>query len=84
MDTETYCGSFDFGERVLRSFEQVLPKEVMDILLHPFDGRPTVLNFADKIIEMGIECILGEEIYENAQEHYMPLNITKLIYADWK
>lgn len=84
LDNETYCGSFDFGEKVLKSFEQVLPKDAMDVLLQPFDGRPTVLNFADKIIDIGIECVLGDKIYENRHEHYMPLNVTKLLYADWK
>lgn len=84
LDNEIYCGSFDFGEDILKSFDQILPEEAMDILLQPFEGRPTVLNFTDKIIDAGIECILGDTIYENKHEHYMPLNITRVLYVQWK
>ena len=34
-----------------------------------------------KTIEVGINCKLGEKIYENVDEHYIPLRICDFQYV---
>ncbi len=83
IDDEEYCGSFDFDIKVLQGFSNVLSKEAMNILQQPFDGRPVKLGFTGRILNIGMKCLLGEKIYENKQEHYLPLRVIDLISAEW-
>lgn len=42
------------------------------------------MKFIGNILEVGIQCKLGEKIYENENEHFMPFIITKFLYSCWK
>lgn len=84
FDEEKYCGSFDFNYQTLQQLKAVLPDDALKILQEPFDGSPVVVEFSGEIIEAGITCKLGEKIYENSDEHYMPLKICDFLYAVWK
>ena len=81
LNGEKYCGSFDFGYDTLLGLKSVLPAEALEKLKEPFDGKPTRIELIGNIIEAGISCKLGEKIYENENEHYMPLNICNFQYA---
>lgn len=47
----------------------------------PFEGIPVRVELIGRTIEVGIICKLGEKIYENVNEHYMPLRICDFQYA---
>lgn len=81
IDGEKYCGSFDFDYDTLLKLRTVLPAEALEKLKGPFEGTPIRVELIGKMIEAGINCKLGEKIYENADEHYMPLRICDFQYA---
>lgn len=81
LDGEKYCGSFDFNYNTLLQLQKVLPAGAIEKLKGPFEGTIICVELAGKIIEVGINCTLGEKIYENSDEHYMPLRICDFQYA---
>lgn len=84
LDGERYCGSFDFDYAALLGLKNVLSEEILAKLREPFTGTPVRVELCGKIIQTGISCKLGEKIYENANEHYMPFRICEFIYAELK
>lgn len=84
LDGERYCGSFDFDYAALSGLKNVLSEEILATLREPFTGTPVRVELCGKIIQTGISCKLGEKIYENANEHYMPFRICEFIYAELK
>lgn len=81
IEGEEYCGSFDFNYDTLLELKSVLPFEALEKLREPFEGTAISVELIGKTIEAGISCKLGEKIYENVDEHYMPLKICKFEYA---
>lgn len=81
IDGENYCGSFDFNYDTLLELRNALPAGALEKLKGPFEGTPIRVELIGKIIEAGINCKLGEKIYENANEQYMPLRICDFQYA---
>lgn len=81
IDGEKYCGSFDFNYDTLLGLRNVLPAEALEKLKEPFEGIPIRVELIGRTIEVGIICKLGEKIYENVNEHYMPLRICDFQYA---
>lgn len=81
IEGENYCASFDFNYDTLLELKSVLPVGALEKLKGPFEGTPIRIELIGKIIEVGINCILGEKIYENMDEHYMPLRICNFQYA---
>lgn len=81
IDGEKYCGSFDFNFDTLLELKNVLPIGALEKLREPFDGTPICVELIGKTIEVGINCKLGEKIYENVNEYYMPLKICGFQYA---
>ncbi len=81
IDGEKYCGSFDFNYDTLLGLRNVLPVEALEKLKEPFEGIPIRVELIGRTIEVGIICKLGEKIYENVNEHYMPLRICDFQYA---
>jgi len=79
IDGEIYCGSFDFNFDTLLELKSVLPAEALEKLKEPFKETPVCIELIGKIIEVGINCKLGEKIYENENEHYMPLRICSFL-----
>lgn len=84
IDEEKYCGSFDINYNTLLQLQNVLPIDALEKLKEPFEGEPICVEMIGAIIEVGIQCVLGEKIYENADEHYMPLRICDFQYAHLK
>ena len=81
IDGEKYCGSFDFNYDTLLELKSVLPDGALEKLRGPFEGTPIHVELIGKTIEVGINCKLGEKIYENVDEHYIPLRICDFQYV---
>lgn len=84
FDGVAYCGSFDFSFETLMGLNNILYGEAWENIKKPFEGIPAIMKFTGNILEVGIQCRLGEKIYENENEHYMPFIITKFLYSCWK
>jgi len=83
FNEEEYCGSFDFSYELLLQIEHLLPNDSLE-KLRDITKIPIVVEFAGKRFVVGIECELGDKIYENINEQYMPLKITGFSYAEWR
>lgn len=81
IEEEKYCGSFDFNYDTLLELKNVLPADALKKLREPFKGTPIRIELIGRTIEAGIICKLGEKIYENVNEHYMPLRVCHFQYA---
>lgn len=81
IEGETYCGSFDFDYNTLLGIAHALPDGALEKLNIPFNGIPIRVQLIGNIIEVGIVCTLGEKIYENSNEHYMPLKICRFFHV---
>lgn len=57
---------------------------IVGIILKNLLKPPIIMKFIGNILEVGIQCKLGEKIYENENEHFMPFIITKFLYSCWK
>ena len=84
IDGDKYCGSFDFNYNTLLQLRNVLPSDALEKLKGPFEGAPICVEMIGATIEVGINCTLGEKIYENQDEHYMPLRVCDFQYAHLK
>ncbi len=84
LNGERYCGSFDFNRETLLKLKNFLPDGALEILAGPFDGSPVRVELIGNIIEVGIICELGDKIYENVDEQYMPLKICDFQYVHLK
>lgn len=74
LEGDEYCGTFDFNSEKLLKLKPYLKEKEFEELNRVFDGSPVIVDLED-IIKIDIECELGEKIFENKNEQYMPLKI---------
>ena len=74
LEGDEYCGTFDFNSEKLLQLKPYLKEKEFEELNRVFDGSPVIVDLED-IIKIDIECELGEKIFENKNEQYMPLKI---------
>ena len=74
LEGEKYCASFDFSYEELLQLKPYLQHEVFQVLSQSFQERTIMVDFKD-IVKIGVKCKLGEKIYENENEQYMPLRV---------
>lgn len=79
VDGESYVVSFDFGANAMRQLVGKIPNEAMDKLMKRSINGRTVVQFADRVYYVNIECRIGEKLEENENEIFLPLRATGFV-----
>ncbi len=80
---ESYVVSFDFGQNVLEQLRGRIPEEAYIKLQIRNSQFRQVVNFADMIYFVNIDCKIGEKLEENDQEIFLPMWVNK-IFDDYE
>jgi len=79
LDNTSYVVTFDFGYKVFQELVGKIPNIEIKKLFKRNNGFREVVNFADKVYLVTIDCRLGYTLEENEDEIFLPLIINRII-----
>lgn len=77
MEEQQYAATFDFDDKRLDELLAVLPSHIASKAGACFATVPSVIKIQGEPPCVTIKAKLGENILENDQEHYLPLEVIK-------
>jgi hypothetical protein len=78
-DGNRYVVTFDFGLEVFNQFIGKIPDNAINILKNRALGKRQVVNFADRVYFINIDCKVGDILEENENEIFLPFWINRII-----
>jgi len=78
-DGDSYVVSYDFDTAVMHQLRGKIPDQGWNILAQPFADEIRLVNFADRLFRVNVDCRVGERLEENADEIFLPLRINRII-----
>jgi hypothetical protein len=76
---ETYVVSFDFNRSVMQQLEGRIPNKAFQLLLEPIMHSLRRIEFVDATYFVTVDCQVGDELAENADEIFLPLSVNRFL-----
>ncbi|MEA4808722.1 hypothetical protein SDC9_32288 [bioreactor metagenome] len=78
-DGNRYVVTFDFGYDVFKQFIGKVPDSAIKILEIREPNKRQVVNFADRVYFINIDCRVGNNLEENEDEIFLPFWVNRII-----
>lgn len=76
---DSYVLSFDFGKEILEQLRGKIPDQAIDLLMAREEDSRKVVEFANGDFHVNIDCRVGDELQENADEIFLPFHINRIL-----
>jgi hypothetical protein len=76
---DSYVMSLDFDLTALDQLKGKIPEKSFDILLHRKPAERSVVKFTNGSFLVNVDCHIGEELQENADEIFLPFIVNRFI-----
>lgn len=78
-EEDRYVVTFDFGQEVFEQLHGKIPDKAFELLSKQDSNKRQVVNFADTVYKITIDCRIGKELQENEVEIFLPFIINRII-----
>jgi hypothetical protein len=78
-DSNSYCVSFDFSHKVFLQLKDKIPSEAYELLLNPISSAMMDVRFQNKRFRIGVSCTIEDDLQENEEEIFLPLNVLSIL-----
>ena len=72
-----YTASFDFDEKLYRQLLSFFDAHKASIVQKSLSRQPFMINLKEDQLQFGICAVLGSNVFNNAEESYVPFNVIK-------
>lgn len=76
---DIYAMSLDFDEKVLEQMRGKIPKQAIETLKIREKTRRRMVDFPDGNYKISVDCRIGADLQENADEIFLPLIINRVL-----